>query len=116
MSNIEMGKEYKTRDGREVAQLVRFNGTKEPQAWFGVAGGEVFEWGDDGRYHCDPSREDANDLIECKPRIKRDVRLNVYADGTVVANETLDEALGNQHKTLHAVKHISIDCEQGEGL
>ena len=112
---IDATKQYKTRDGREVTQLMRFVGTNETQPWFGVAGGEVFEWDDDGGYYCDPSREDKRDLIEVKMSIKGSGTLTVYADG-VVADETLDEAFGNQHRKVLARVPYSIDCEHGEGL
>lgn len=57
--------------------------------------------------------ENEYDLIEVKPRIQRDVWLDIYADAVVA---------GIAHKTriisdgrIACVK-ITIDCEEGEGL
>lgn len=59
------------------------------------------------------------DLIEVKPRIKRTVWLNVYADGIsppVGSGMTREDADRLAGTARVACIPVEIDCEEGEGL
>lgn len=57
------------------------------------------------------------DLIEVKPRIKRDIWVNVYEGADCWAIHTCKEDAdrGAMRSRLACVK-LTIDCEKGEGL
>lgn len=116
---ISMDKEYRTRDGREVRVLCVDR--KEDDGYSVVAlivlrsGRESIEIFDlDGMYV--RGRESVNDLIEVKPRIVREVLLNVHANGSVTAHSTKD--IADRYATIDRIAcvKVSIDCEHGEGL
>lgn len=62
-------------------------------------------------------RDAALDLIEVKPRIKREVWVNVYEGVDCWAMHTCKEDAdrGAMRSRLACVK-LTIDCEEGEGL
>lgn len=113
---IELGKQYKTRDGREVRIYAVDGGGHRPihgairegQEWV------AYTWLHDGvaGLHC-------NTLIEAKPRIKREVWLNVYREsdvefyGVCSKKEDADNYAGDSR--IACVKLV-IDCEEGTGL
>lgn len=111
---ISKDKTYRTRDGREVRIYATDAGlrysihgaTKSYDGSFWVQ----CEWMPDGRvYEC---RQDRNDLIEVKPRIRRTVWLNVYEHGGVYA---VTDPINKGEQCIACVK-VEIDCEEGEGL
>jgi hypothetical protein len=115
---IDITKQYKTRDGREVRIYATDGGGDRPVhgaikydgGWFlrhWSAKGTTFS--DHG--HC------PDDLIEMKPRIKREVWVNVHKDRCTVrkTKETADLLAGHATARLACVT-ITIDCEEGEGL
>lgn len=117
---IELGKQYRTRDGREVRiyatdgmgecpvhGAIRFDGSWEANTWtargFYTAGGMG-----------------PHDLIEVKPRIQREVWVNVYRhdDGYEFATYH-DNAIDAENEcgdAMIARVRLTIDCEEGEGL
>jgi hypothetical protein len=111
---IELGKQYKTRDGREVRIYAVDAGGHRPihgairegQEWFACT------WLHDGvaGLHC-------NALIEVKPRIKREVWVNVYP-GPIVCElrHTKADADDDAMRNRIACVKVVIDCEEGEGL
>ncbi len=118
MSKIEMGRVYRTRDGREVRIYAVDGGghrpvhgaIREDREWV------AYTWLHDGvaGLHC-------NSLIEVKPRIQREVWVNVYPDncGIVVGKwaltkELADKAADRDYR-IACVKLV-IDCEEGHGL
>ena len=113
---IDITKQYRTRDGREVRIYATdgCNGHRVHGAIYeGKSSGWVHRaWFKDGRMH-DASQSDA-DLIEVRPRIKRDVWVNVYREEVRVysCREYADSAAGRR---IACVK-LTIDCEEGEGL
>lgn len=116
MSKIEMGRTYRTRDGREVRIYAVDGGGKFPvhgafrlnDLW------EISWWTAEGKYTM--GNEYPRDLIEFRPRIKREVWVNVYSDGTVIGKESRDDRNAYITEGLRARKLITIDCEEGEGL
>jgi hypothetical protein len=57
------------------------------------------------------------DLIEVKPRIKREVWVNVHRDGCLSAwrHKPEPNEFGPDDDRIACVK-LTIDCEEGEGL
>ena len=112
---IDVTKQYKTRDGREVTQLTRFD-VKGSYPVVGVNDGTVRTWTVNGQYRRadDDSRYD---LIEVKPRIKRDVWVNVCGGGftRIYGSRGLARSRFENDCALACVR-VSLDCEQGEGL
>lgn len=111
---IELGKQYKTRDGREVRIYAVDGGGHKPihgairegDGWFAAS------WlqGGVGALHI-------NSLIEVKPRIKREVWVNVYP-GPIVCElrHTKADADEDAMRNRIACVKLTIDCEEGEGL
>ena len=56
------------------------------------------------------------DLVEVKPRIQRELWLNLYADGSAAPRQTKAEANWSAQDEILACVKIAIDCEEGEGL
>jgi len=70
---IELGKQYRTRDGHEV-RIYALDGDEEMPVHGAVLtkhGWKVNSWARDGRW-C-PNMTDGVDLIEVKPRIQREL-------------------------------------------
>ena len=117
---IDKNKVYKTRDGREV----RIYATDGGENKNGVHGAIKWDWGwghavwySHGGYLSGTG--DPRDLIEVKPRIKREVWVNVYrgreADWVTMHDEQ-DEADAERRGQRIACVKLTIDCEEGEGL
>ena len=113
---IDISKQYRTRDGREVRiyatdgvgrcfihGAIRMRDGWYPQSWF--AGGE--HWGADDPHY--------SDLIEVRPRHKRTVWLNVYADNTNSVYGTKERADCDKHLRIGCIE-VELDFEEGEGL
>ena len=111
---IDVTKQYKTRDGREVTQLTVFKTEDLSYPVMGIIDGVFHTWTVRGSYG--GTGVDHNDLIEVKPRIKRDVWVNVY-ETECVASDSRERAdrVRNESTCIACVK-LTIDCEQGEGL
>ena len=114
---IDKNKQYKTRDGREVRIYATdgCNGFRVHGAVYcKAAGWEHRAWfADDGRHHS--CTESPLDLIEVKPRIKREVWVNVYPNG-VEAYSTRHSADFNTEPPRIACVCLTIDVEEGTGL
>lgn len=116
---VEKNKQYRTYDGRDVRiystdggcpysvhGAILFDGGWEMQTW--TMKGKTFLY-----------EESGSDLIEVKPRIKRDIWVNEYrycnGQRNWVAFDTRDEADSEPAARIACVK-LTIDCEEGEGL
>lgn len=116
---IDITKKYRTRDGRDVRIYATDGGGKDHihGAVKNECGSWVAEqWYGGGKYaHCGVHMKD---LIEVKPRIKREVWVNVYPEsvGSVCkTREQADKMLPCTHDRIACVR-LTIDCEEGEGL
>ena len=115
---IEMGKEYRTRDGREVVILAT-NG-RGPYPIVGQIlnpSGEWrhINWSNDGRIIHDSNIRDG-DLIEVKPVRVFERWLNVGASGIVMAYGSRSDAdLANDDWRI-ACLHIRQEYKEGDGL
>jgi hypothetical protein len=122
---IELGKQYKTRDGCEVRIYAVDGGGRFP-----VHGAVKLddgtwrqeEWTLTGSYNGEKDGHtlpNALDLIEVKPRIQREVWVNVYRhdDGAEFFGCHKSRAFADLNDTarIACVKFV-IDCEEGEGL
>jgi hypothetical protein len=114
---IDITKKYRTRDGREVKLLMTDAGTRwtvigayrnADGTWWPM------KWAADGSVG---SRADDRDLVEDKPRIKREVWVNVTPDSQPVLGYAKREYADHMaHSDRAACVKITIDCEHGEGL
>ena len=117
---IDKSKQYRTRDGREVRIYATDGGGKDHihGAVKHECGSWVAEhWFSGGKYAF--SGVHMKDLIEVKPRIKREVWVNVYRqdDGEefleIAFHKDELDAVGDARI---ACVRLTIDCEEGEGL
>lgn len=115
---IDPKKTYRTRDGREV----RIYATDGGENKNGVHGAIKWDWGwghavwyPNGGYLS--GLGDPRDLIEVKPRIKREVWVNVFPESVswaLFASKELADKYA--HDDRIACVKLVIDCEEGEGL
>lgn len=119
MAKIDPNKTYRTRDGREVRIYAVDGGFAAPVHGAAKFDGDwrVMAWGCDGVWHNGAFTD--HDLIEVRPRILREIWVNVYryANGQVhwVAFDCRDAADDEPFERIACVK-VTIDCEEGEGL
>ena len=114
---ISKDRQYRTRDGREVRIYATDGVGRFCIHGAYVSGGSwvAASWRGDGRFWWNEEHE--NDLIEVKPRIQREVWLNVYPSGIQnCTHETKGLADKNCCGDRLACVKITIDCEEGEGL
>jgi hypothetical protein len=118
---IDIAKKYKTRDGREV-RIYAVDGAgpysvhgavKSDGRWCGSA------WMPNGSYF-NSGEIDLMDMIEVRPRIQREVWVNVFRhdDGAEFFEACESKANADliaSDARIACVKVI-IDCEEGEGL
>ena len=111
---IDKNKQYRTRDGREVRIYATDGGGHKPihgairedENWI------AYTWLYDG-----VAALDCNSLIEVKPRIKREVWVNVYPNpNDDIAHAFRELADHHSNKKRIACVKLTIDVEEGEGL
>jgi hypothetical protein len=111
---IDINKQYRTRDGREVRIYATDGGG--PQPVHGAISGLNFwstaNWSKNGSYTVVYGQEHDNDLIEVRPRHKRTVWLHVFKNSTVCATEEAYYEITNR---IACIK-VELDFEEGEGL
>jgi hypothetical protein len=116
---IEMGKEYRTRDGDPV----RIYSVEGANAMQPVVGERLFlndvwtasAWDKEGRWNIDGT-EHRFDLIEVKPVQVFQAWINIYKDGSFVTWRSLRAAEGSQSKGVIATLHIRQEYREGDGL
>ena len=113
---IDINKQYRTRDGREV-RIYATDGIM-PRPIHGAVKSSYdstwhsFQWHEDGRLVHNILAVDLSDLIEVRPRHKRTVWLHVWNGGTVCATE---ETYYVPTGRIACIK-VELDFEEGEGL
>lgn len=114
---VEMGKQYKTRSGKEVrlyatdcGGVYTVHGPHRSGEFWAVG-----SWLSNGESYRGGVHE--LDLVEVKPRIQREVWLNIYGNDTdwCVHNSRADADRHSAADRLACVK-VTIDYEEGEGL
>ena len=111
---IDKSTQYRTRDGREV-RIYATDGRKDSEVHGAVkneCGWHHAVWDINGSAFGTPT---CADLIERKPRIKREVWFNVYP-GYVSAHTCKEDATACSLQNRIACVKLTIDCEEGEGL
>ena len=119
---IDMAKQYRTRDGREVRLLMTDGGGSGGSPVIGAIKDRDWSWfpccwAANGWYH--PLGGGSYDLIEVRPRIKREYWMNVYPSemGNVtylyLTKKVADKAADSDRI---ACVRVEIDVEEGEGL
>jgi hypothetical protein len=104
---IDMNKQYRTLDGREVKLLMTDGGGSSPVV--GAVRQPYGTW-DPVRWPSNGLHEDKNNnLVEVKPKHVR--WLNCYADSDYESRESAD-----RHGGSDRIACIRIEFEEGEGL
>ena len=113
---IELGKQYKTRDGCEArVYAVDAGGSHSVHGAIKRNGVWVITaWAKEGQWSMHDS---INDLIEATPHIQREVWVNVYKTATMygIYQDKFTADLNASNRRIACVK-VVIDCEEGEGL
>lgn len=116
---ISMDKAYQTRDGRKV-RIYAVDG-ESCSAVHGAYWSDTFwslgAWDGDGSWLPGAKLKHSKDLIEARPRIKRDVWINVYGDGSpfLFSVRRLADSSAPSSNRIACVK-FTIDVEEGHGL
>jgi hypothetical protein len=119
---IEMGKQYRTRDGRAVRIICV---DRQGSGLWPVIGllteknGKeyTYMWPESGHRYEDNT--DSLDLIEVKPRLSGTFWANIYKNSKIdnlIAYPNKDLADYSASSSRLACVPITIDCEEGEGL
>ena len=114
---IDINKQYRTRDGREVRIYATDGGGPCPihGAISGLNFWSTANWSKNGSYTVVYGQEHDNDIIEVRPRHKRTVWVNLYDDSKPALH--LSRELADQHclDRIACIK-VELDYEEGEGL
>ena len=118
---IDINKQYRTRDGREVRIYATDGGG--PQPIHGAISGLNFwstaNWSKNGSYTVVYGQEHDNDLIEVRPRHKRNVWLIVWSSNYIQVMNTPEWQIstsGRSGEVPYACIKVELDYEEGEGL
>ena len=114
---IDINKQYRTRDGREVRIYATDGGGRNPvHGSIKEEDGWIFQvWPKSGRYFEDDDEDYRIDLIEVRPRHKRTVWLNVYDDTCRTADSKQSADAYATANRIACIK-VELDFEEGEGL
>jgi hypothetical protein len=113
---ISLDKKYRTRDGRDVRIYAMDHNGDYPIIGATIDSGypNTCSWKLNGWAY--DSVKSELDLVEVKPRIKRTVWLNIYAEYPTQVRESKEAANASASSTRIACVQVEIDCEEGEGL
>ena len=114
---IDINKTYRTRNGMKVRiYAVDGQGKKSVHgAYCGFVEGWIpLSWTKYGKVDLYQEIQPL-DLIEVRPRHKRTVWVNLYADNTNSVYGTKERADGDKHLRIACIK-VDLDFEEGEGL
>ena len=112
---IDKNKQYKTRDGREV-RIYATDGSGSLPVHGAINhnyGWEPYSWRDNGSSYLTDKPED---LIEVRPRIQREVWVNVYPFKVSSGYDDKKHADLNALQGRIACARVMIDCFEGDGL
>jgi hypothetical protein len=111
---IDKNKTYRTRDGREV-RIYAVDGDADLPVHGAILtkwGWQASTWTPNGLWAVDMT--DGSDLIEVKPRIQREVWVNVFRNGVEAYSFKHAADYNGGHRI--ACVRLTIDCEEGDGL
>ena len=112
---IDINKQYRTRDGREV-RIYATDGRGEFQIHGAIKtdiGWSCSEWKLNGQSYA--NRSGPNDLIEVRPRHKRTVWVTVYPMNRYQISDENIQCDIYPPKRIACIK-VELDFEEGEGL
>ncbi len=113
---VDLSKTYKTKDGHDVRlYCVDGAGTSPVHGAYKAVSGWLFStWNLNGKALSDAVHS-ARDLVEVKPRIQREVWVEIYPKGVWARDSKgfTDTIAGDN--CMACVK-VMIDCEEGAGL
>ena len=115
---IELGKEYKTRDGREVVIFATNGRGEHPvigQILYKNGEWELSTWTADGFVYSNCSLS-PGDLIEVKPTRVFEAWVNVYVNGARPHYCSRQEADRYRGEGCRACLHIRPEYHEGDGL
>jgi hypothetical protein len=116
---IDINKQYRTRDGREV-RIYATDGAM-PRPVHGAVKSSYdptwhsFQWHEDGRLVHNILAVDLSDLIEVRPRHKRTVWVTVYPMNRYQISDENIQCDIYPPKRIACIK-VELDFEEGEGL
>lgn len=119
---VDINKQYQTRNGKKVR--IYCTDASGPYPVHGAVWSEqskewdICTWTKEGKYN-DKTEDNSDwlyDLVEVKPRIQREVWLNVYRDNKQFVYTTKEWADESKSPGRFACVKVVIDCEEGEGL
>ena len=112
---IDINKQYRTRDGREV-RIYATDGRDFYPVHGAIHQGDGWQhncWTKDGKHSLNKTTcYEGSDLIEVRPRHKRTVWLHVWKNGTVCATEQSYYVPAGR---IACIK-VELDFEEGQGL
>ena len=114
---IDPKKTYRTRDGREVRIYAVDGGGEYPvHGAYYYNGNRWYQcsWSETGGVHMSHTTD--YDLIEVRPRIQREVWVNVYPHRMGVPHGNKAYVDVHRGKDAIACVKLTIDVEEGEGL
>ena len=116
---IEMGKQYKTRSGRDVRIYAVDGGGGYPvHGSYNIgAGWQPAAWTSNGLFRVGDANGNELDLVAVKPRIQRTYWVNIYPKKDV-ENFWDNEQMAREaaSATVIARVKVEIDVEEGHGL
>lgn len=117
---IDRTNESRTRDGHEARIYATDGGGSHPVhgAYFDGEQWHNTAWRSNGSIRIDGGTHRL-DLIEVKPRIRRELWANVYDDDAVVVahpSKELADRRALSDRPRKACVRVAINCEEGEGL
>lgn len=116
---IDITKKYRTRGGCEVRVLMADGGNWNYPVIAAYKDADDRWWPlhltADGRHCLNKAAPSALDLIEVRPRIQREVWVNVYPEYCTI-HQFRDYADQLSMRDRTACVKLVIDCEEGEGL
>jgi hypothetical protein len=112
---IELGKQYRTRDGREV-RIYSLDGSGDFPVHGAIYRNGFWELACWTKYGSWSAASNNNNIIEVRPRIKREIWVNVYGDGTSVSHSCQQNAAVSRGNLCIACVRLVFDYEEGDGL
>lgn len=116
---VDINKQYQTRDGKKVR--IYCTDASGPYPVHGAVWSELDQcwqlrtWTAEGAFS-EYVRFGLIDLVEVKPRIQRELWVNVYRDNREFFYPTRERADESKSPGRFACVKVVIDCEEGEGL
>lgn len=114
---ISLSKQYRTRAGNPVRIYAVDGGGQKPiHGSIETSDGyHPQSWTREGEYL--EGIESPHDLVEVKPRIKRDFWVNVYNTDWAMMHRTQESAVKSRmNSTCIATVKVTLDFEEGDGL